>query len=309
MYNHELKEQYISSSESRNLTIRVFLEKKFEQTEKFEKIYGTDICNFHIDQILEFYKSLCTTCYNSIAVLNSQLGLYTDWCLNNQLVTDHQNHFLEITADMMANCINKALAEAKKITREELRYIMEDIPNVSEQFLVLAIFEGICGEDYVDFKNLMPSDFNGNTVTLKNTNRVLQVSSELVSLGIDSAQTYETFSFADNYGDEPKDIKNLRYDGNDPSIIKRMSNAHDDSWKSRIVYGRLYRIRDYTGAMSINRAALTESGRIEMIQKLMENGNYSSVLECISANRQAIEYRYGKIQSIKQYLNRYWGEQ
>ena len=96
MYNEERKRQYIEMKES-NVTLPFrALERLFNQTEPFEEKNGKDVCEWTTTEILDFYKYLDQYSLSSLVVINSNLCLYTNWCLIEMLIPDCQNHYLEI---------------------------------------------------------------------------------------------------------------------------------------------------------------------------------------------------------------------
>lgn len=302
MYNEDRKLRYINESESRNLSIGPWFKTKFEQLEKFEKKNGVDAAEFNVSEIFEFYKSLCTTSYNTLLVTNSQLSYYTEWCIKNNYVQDNQNHYIEITNDMVHMCLNKGLADEKIVTREELLHLISDLNNPSDQFLILGLFEGLGGKDNTNFCRMMLSDINSDKVISLKDGREIKMSDKLYALAVESAETYDIYS-----NDTGEKINNMRYVDYDEEIIKIPNNASEESIdKPRRIYIRLLRARESIGCAAIDRYALIESGRIERIKQLMEENNISDPGVCIAMNRKELERVWGHIQSVPQYVNRYF---
>ena len=188
MYNPERKQQYLLEVEQGNLaTITAY----FKACEPIEEALDKDISCFNAKEIVGYYKSLSTASRLYLSTINSQLSLYTSWCQNNDFLPDRQNHFNEITLDMLEECVNSALITQQYITRERLLQIINEnqFVNVSTNFLILAIFEGIGGKNYSEITNLYPEDFSGDEIVLSEY-RHFPISKELKKLAIASANEY-----------------------------------------------------------------------------------------------------------------------
>lgn len=300
MYNQEIKEKYLLEVTARNVNIKQWFICKFNQLEQFEIKNGVDASEFQIEEIIEYYKYLSTTSLNSLIVLNSQMGLYSEWCIKNNFTKDRQNHYYEINNDILQGCINPLMAKAKIIDRNDLIDIIDKLPNYSDAFLILAIFEGLGGKDNTNLCDLKIEDFNGNIVKLRD-GREIEVSDKLLSL---ARLSVEEYNFYDREGNLSKTLK---YSEDDDEIIKLMNNSKEDNLLNpRRFYIRLAKISQMLGNPGISRHPLNESGRIWFIRELFEGGKYPSINQCVYENKEKIEWRYGKIQSITQYLNRYF---
>ena len=91
------------------------------------------------------YASYSSRSWEHLLNFNSQLKIYTNWCLKENLVKDNQNHYEELDKNAMYNCLNIGLKEQMVVSRKELEKTVMKIPNVSDQFLALAFFEGFGG--------------------------------------------------------------------------------------------------------------------------------------------------------------------
>lgn len=300
MYNQEIKEKYLADVSARNVNITQWFTCKFSQLEKFERKNGVDAAEFQIEEIIEYYKYLNTTSLNSLMVLNSQMGLYSEWCIKNNFTKDRQNHYFEINTDILQTCINSLMAKAKIIDRDDLIDLIDKLPNYSDSFLILAIFEGLGGKDNTNLCDLKIESFTGKSVKLRD-GRELEVSDKLISLAKLSVNEYNFYDKDGNLA------KSLKYSESDDEIVKLMNNSKEDNLMNpRRFYVRLAKISQMLGNPAINRFPLNESGRVWLIKELFEKGNYSSIDQCIYENKNAIENRYGKFQSITQYVGRFF---
>lgn len=299
MYNKELKLQYIDDNEYLNLQLRTIMLQAFESTEPLEDSLQKDVSNFTVKEIIAYYKTLCTASLERLMVLNSQLSRYTNYCLNNYSVQDNQNHYLEIDVDILKTCLNVGKIEASIVTREELLADIESLPNPSERFLVLAIYEGILGKQYSELANLNIRQFHDGIVDLGT--RQLTVSNELVKLAEESTDEYFYYCYV---ADGSFKQKNYLY--SDDNIIKSLYNAkHTDlKNKRKVIYNRLIRIKSFLGKEAYTAAGLIESGRIGMIREYMKKDNIN-VNVALKRYDSEINQRYGKIYSVSRYLLKY----
>jgi len=307
MYNENIKTRYIQEKENTTSTPKGYLNRQFNKTESFEERFGKDICNFTVYEIIDLYKTLNISSLDSLVVLNSHLSLYTQWCIQHNLVTDCQNHFLEIDNNSLINYINTAVFEKSIITKSTLYGWISQLDNVSDAFIMLALFEGIKGKEFCELVNLKMSDFNGNKVKLC-TGRELTVSDKLVSLAEESDSTMIYYSVT---AGKKKKTSFLDED----LIIKNYPNCKDtDSfYQGRRIYRRLLRNFESMGVSKWMRPnSLVDSGKIDFINtRSKELGitalEYIYDPECVKEFDYRYEYdmtrlRVSFIKKYKEYL-------
>lgn len=122
--NERRKNEYIEIARLQNEALVLHLKTYFNNVKPFEKEYGKDICDFVATEIITLYKSFGTSSINYLTVMNSQYSKYTDWCLNEHLVKDNQNHFREIDQDTLASCLNKIRMKAMVVSEEDCTVIL-----------------------------------------------------------------------------------------------------------------------------------------------------------------------------------------
>lgn len=265
MYNNDIKSRYIEFKIDSTIMANGYLERLFSKTEKFETELGKDVSSFTYYEIVNMYKTWNESSYEVLQVSNSHLSLYTQWCLEQNLVADAQNHFIEINKDIFMSCINNIVNDKKIVTREQVLAWARQLNNPSDGFMFLALFEGIKGEQYKELTNLKLSDFHDGKVTLC-TGRTIQVSEELYNLAIQSDE--ELFYYP--YGDTKPPINLQKED----LIIKNYPNTlrSDDEYRAgRRLYNRIVRCASAIGISDyIKGNAFYESGRIAFIKKRSE---------------------------------------
>lgn len=295
-YNHEQKERYLSERESTYRSIRSICKVFFNITKEYEEKLAKDCSNFTTTEILDMYASCLTRSWEQLLNFNSQLKIYTAWCIKESLVTDNQNHYEEIDKRDMYGCLNLGLKESMIVTREEIEKTIETFPNVSDQFLVLALYEGIAGIGYKDFYQLSMSQINGNILDLGY--RQITVSKKLIAKAEEASETY------DKYNEDG--ILKVGYRKDDPYILKDTCNAFTDSElkNTRKVQRRVALLEKRYGK-AFGYVGLRNSGRIEMIKRIMKEDGTTDIRKAYDSHKEEIENRYGKLQRIYRWIEEY----
>lgn len=264
LYNETLKRRYIEEKHKNSVLPNNYLEICFKRTAKKEHELGKDVSNFTAYEILEYYKTLNISVFEAVLNLNSQLSQYTQWCLQQNLVDDNQNHFLELSTENFKSCINHALVKMSIVSRETVLDWIKDIINPKDQFMFLAVFEGLKGDDFCELWNLKPSDVDGNTLHLC-TGRSIEVSDELINLINDCIEETQHYTIKENGEIVTTDLIDRGY------VIKNYRNTQEDSSpynKGRSVYRAFLRILTSFEIHSfIKPNSIFESGKIDMIKR------------------------------------------
>lgn len=266
MYNKDIKESYIIEKENVTCVPERELERCFERTYPYEERLNKDVCNFTFYEIVDMYKTWNVKSYERLLNLNSYLSQYTDWCLQKTLVPDSQNHFSEMTKDIYLSCINKTYNDKRIVTREQVLWWAKSMPNPSDGFIFLALFEGIKGHQYEELTKLQISDFHDGNVTLC-TGRTINVSDELYNFALISSQTFEYNSVNGQ--------KVFRFSENEnPNLI--VKNYHNTISKTNETAGARLRRRIERNCdlleigQYMNGQSLYDSGKIHFIKQESE---------------------------------------
>lgn len=287
MYNETIKTRYIQEKESTTNMPKNYLVRLFNKTYDFESKLDKDISNFTVYEIEDFYKTLNIKSVEYLTVLHSHLSLYTQWCLQQNLVFDCQNHFAEINSSSLVDYINTSALKKSIITRKTLYELIDNLINPSDAFIMLALFEGIEGENYCELVNLKMSDFNENKVKLC-TGRELTVSSKLVELAEESNSEMEYCSL----------IKERKFPFlNEDLIVKNYPNCRlDDPYnKGRRIYNRVYRNFKEIGVDKFMKPkSLLDSGKIDYINtRCKELGITAREFIYTQKYAEEVRYRFG----------------
>lgn len=286
MYREEYKRRFIDERSEEVILPMNYLNVQFEKVSEMESKLNKDVCNFTYYEILEYYKLLNRTSINSLRVLNSQFSIYTQWCLQQNLVVDSQNHFLEIRTEDYAKCVTKVLFNKKIVSKDVVLQWVDELENAKDRFILLGLFEGIKGKEFCELANLRPEDINGNIATLC-TEREVIISDKLRSI-IDDCIS-EEFYYPINGSHKTKMI-DVGY------VIKNYCNVRSDQdsfQRGRMIYTSLRKIFQYFGIYPMMTAKdLYESGKIDMIKQCAAARGMSNIDYINSKNLKEVENQY-----------------
>ncbi len=286
-YNAKQKERYLLAreTESTNKNIRLVMRTFFAASAKYEFELEKDCSNFTIREISDMFAGQMSPSISWLENFNSQMSIYTAWCLSENLVNDHQNHYMELSKDDLRGFLNLALKENSIISRNELLKLSSEFPNVSDVFITLAIFEGLGGGQFSDFYQLGLDNINGNLISVGN--RQLSISNKLIELAEESAKEYNKYT---------RDGATRGYKQTDDGIVKDSANAGEQTIarNQRKIYMRLYELEKEFGKV-VGYNALHNSGRIEFIKNLMKADGSNDAKATYAKHRDDIEYRYGSL--------------
>ena len=298
MFNSELKTRYIEDKSNISIFPNNYLICNFNKIEKQEIELNKDACNFTTKEIIDFYKSLNISSLEVLAVLNSHLSLYTDWCLQNNLVKDNQNHYSLIGLDEMKGCLNKVLLDKKVVSRKEIVKWSEELPNPKDQVVLLGLFEGLKGKDFCDFVNLRKEDVNGNKLKLYDGREII-ISDRLARYIQESIKENTYYSVSGNLV-KTMTLVDRGY------VLKNYPNVKEDTTdfiKGRVIYNSIARSLKYLGVIHFMSAnSIFDSGKIWLIKKRAKELDMTSKEYIYSPHIEEIEYRF----NIKIVKSNFW---
>lgn len=300
MYNEEYKRRFIAERNEEAILPMNYLNLQFEKVSEMETRLNKDVCNFTYYEILEYYKLLNTSSTNLLRVLNSQFSIYTQWCLQQNLVIDAQNHFLEIRTSDYEKCMSKVLFNKQIIPASTIMEWVNELSNPKDQFILLGLFEGIKGKDFCELANLRPEDVQGNTAKLC-TGREVIISDKLRYI-IDNCIT-EKFYYPINGKRKAQLVDN-------GFVIKEYCNVADnqsDFQRGRTIYTTISKIFKYFDVYPAVKAnSVYESGKIDMIKRCSKELGISNIEFINSDYIEKVEKQYNCIFRTKaEWINKY----
>lgn len=299
-YNEELKKRYLNEKEKSLAVSSNYIDVQFRKTSELEYELDKDASNWTFYEIVEFYKLLNVVSFESLLCLNSTLSQYTQFCLENSLVRDNQNHYLECTKEVLSGCINKAILDKKIVERETILKWIDELPNPKDQFILLSLFEYGKSKDFKDIVYAQSKDVHGNK--LKLSDRTVNISSKLAGI-IENCLTEDIYYSITGKGTKVMPLINYGY------IIKSYPNQNmslSDFQKGRNIYISCQRMFGYLGVgewMSPN--AIAESGKLYMIKERAKELNMSPIDYVYSEHIKEVEMQFGCSITRSVYVKKY----
>lgn len=268
-YNKEQKIRYINKKIDDGLAPQSVdgIKRYFYLSTKIEKDLNKDLSNWSFYEIQEFYKLIGTYSYYYLRNMNLSFMQYTNFCLQNGLVEDGQNHYIEITDSIIADCLNKKIINKKIIDRDTLIGWIQQLKNPRDQFILLGLFELGKSKDFYDIVNLKPQDIDWETNTIRLSDRHAVISNELMRIIENCIEVNVYYSMTGKQEQEFPLVDN-------GTILKAYHNTKDnvsDFQKGRNIYNALKRIFSYLGVIDwMNAMDLCESGKFDYVTKRSE---------------------------------------
>lgn len=303
MFNVKVKQDYINYNPNNNHQFHKIMTNYFDRAEETENRLKKDLAKFTSAEILDMYKSFVTPSLDMLVIINNQFLNYAGWYMKEIDKGDNQNHYIEIRNDMLMNCVSYTSQQSAVLSREEILDMIKEFKNPYESFLYLALFEGLGGEKMSDFYDLSMEDFDGKKYNVKLPGRTFEISRELYHYAEEASNEYVIY----NIMGEPTSRGRLLE--NDKRIIKCSATSgfeREKEERALIVYRMLRKIKRYDFVPeSLNSTSLIESGRIDLINRIMRDKKIDNAEYVIRNFKNEIELRYGHIPSVPKWLLKY----
>lgn len=288
-YNKELKERYLVEKEKSLSITSNYIDVQFRKASETEYELDKDISNWTVYEIIEYYKLLNLTSFESLLCLNSIFSQYTQFCLENSLVRDNQNHYLECT-ELLSGCLNKAIIDKKIIDRNTVLDWVDELPNPKDQFILLSLFEYGKSKDFKDIVYATSKNLDVDNNTLKLNDRTVYVSDKLIDI-IQDCTTEDTYYSISGKGVKKMPLVDYGY------IVKSYPNQNmslSEFQKGRNIYIACQRIFDYLGIGEwMNPNAISEAGKLYMIHERARELNVTPTQYVYSENINEVAKQYG----------------
>lgn len=275
MFNEAIKQEYIKLKNKQAVLPPEYLERLFSSTEKYEVENGKDICEFTTEQVIDMYKSMNLVSFEGILTMNGQLSNYTQMCLQKNLVSDSQNHFVEIKRPQMETCVNKVALLSRIVTRQQILDCCISLPNPSDAFIVLGLFEGLSGTKFHELWDARIEDFDEDALTMQTpkdkdgSTRTIKISKQLLYYAIEADQAFDYQTLGNT-----SRIRKMYENGR---IIKdyTLNQSFDWDLRQRKIYVRMKKLFVYLseGNEYLSCKSIIESGRIDYIQSKSKEMN------------------------------------
>ena len=296
MYNEIIKKNYIDETGFQLVTVKYY----FNSVASTEEKLGKDVYDFSVQDLINFYKSLCRSSYSTLRNFHYTFKTYTTWALSKQMVADNMNHSMEITPEILRSCVHKVRLDDQIISREELLDDLNGLPNPSDCFVILSLFEGVCSNTMVELRGLTMDyiDKEKKILTLKSNGRQIKISDELIDYAESSANEFLRYEQkCTDWGEYYYDLDNPKpkYNEEDVCIVKMQNNVDpykdSDERFTRRTRGMFLRIQRVLYRAVYTPSAISHSGKIYYIKSIYDGS--IPIWDFIRNNYQDIADRYG----------------
>ncbi len=274
MYNESFKKMFLNTA----IGNEDWYIPCFNTFEPYENEYGKDLSNFSTSQILGVYKAQNTTSIDYLYNLNIRMYKYTQFALMQNIVRDGQNHFDEISQDIIVKCLDQKGVEVSFISRERLNSFTSKLQNPMDKYIFYALYDGLKGNDYEEITSLTVEDINEkNKTAVLCTGRKVFVSQELINIAKESAETYRYYAYIVS-NNTNRDEFSYELVGSGAWKLKNRKDMSDSQrQRGRGVYRIMQKCLDYVYQDSsyISGQSLHDSGCIDYINRIAKQNNIS----------------------------------
>lgn len=290
MYNEAIKERYKQEREQAVVIPQYALDLDFKKTNAFEEQLDKDVYDFTVYEILNMYKTWNSKSLDTLYVINNRLSQYTQWALEQNLVADSQNHYLEINRDILLGCINMVAQQNRIISREQMIVWCSRLPNACDKFIFLGLYEGLNGNNYKDFWNSSIDDIDKDRKIIRVERGEVPISEKLIEYAEESNNTLELYPMSGDMARVTKLVENGR-------IIKlKINSMYDDPFHNgKNIYIAIVRVCKFLDIDRwYNTRQANESGIINFIRQGMEQYGLSFHDYLWSDHKKEVEYQYDR---------------
>ena len=290
MYNEEIKLRYKAEREATTVVPNNAIRLDFQKTASFEEQLDKDVYDFTVYEILNMYKTWSSKSIDTLYVINNRLSQYTQWALEQSLVADSQNHYLEINRDMLMGCINAIAQQNRIVTREQMIAWCSRLPNACDKFVFLGLYEGLNGDFYEDFWDTSIDDIDKEKKTIRTKRGDLPISDDLIEYAEEANDTLKLYPMSGDMTRVTRLIENGK-------IIKAKVNTKFDDplHNKKNVYISIVRVCKFLDIDRwYNTRQTIESGMIQFIKQGMEQYGLSFHKYLWSDHKKEVEKQYNR---------------
>jgi len=269
MYNIEQKQRYIKTDRFEEST-QELLERIFISSETSENQFGKDISQFNQIEVKDFLTGLNSQSPRRLQSTCIFLSDYYEWCYKEGLVDSIVNPFdKRITSIIINDIIPKEVLNDKFFTKNELLEMINNIADVSNKFVVYALYNGITCDELTALK-ISDLDFDNNEVKF-NTGRTIKVDTLFKHLMIETQD--QTHYYDDGIEKESK-FNKYTYAESD-YVLKICGTKECDMVNSQYIQKRLRITKKQMENKFISTTTLFKNGLINYIKEQYSKENIS----------------------------------
>lgn len=300
LYNSNLKMEFIDSQELDDSTKKT-IAYEFLKVKATEEKLDKDVYAFND---VEFANALRTMRSSSVLSIRKTLSIfnsYVKWCIVNGKRGKYENNinyvdiFIRTESDFSKFVSNRQLS-SKILTKEELDDLINALVNPSDQVVIQSMYEFIGGQKLYELRSLTIDSVDDEACTvdlidMDGSIRTQEISRKLVELMKDSHEVKE-YIFKNGEMDKNGNISSREFI--DSRLILKLTRYLDSEFMTySAMFGKIRRIREYTGYSHITITSLRETRVIHEIIDVAEN------MKKIIADKEVFEEAFNRI--YKQY--------
>jgi integrase len=262
-YNKERKEKYLKACNYDNLQ---FIELLFKLSSPVEYQKNKDLCEYNRKEIIELLTAFNFKSRTTLVTACVYLSNYYAWCDNEGLIdiSTYNQYESKRSNSIIEEVLPKELLNERYFTKEELLGYMSNVYDISNKFIMYAIF---CGLDKDELINLKKTDLNEKEKTIAlYTGEIIPVDDlfiELMKKTIDS-----------QYYNPDGELTSKRYDlyeyANSPYVLRKTKRYDDLPWTYIILNKRFVMIKKQTGNRFLSVPVIYNNGMINYIKENLD---------------------------------------
>ena len=272
MYNEERKIAFLKYLDGKHSDdYLICMNSLFNKTEKFEAMFGKDLCDFNHNDISTMYSMFHYSSPLIYNTFNCNAKVYVTWCDEHMYIKDFINHFSEFGLADYEKFIDVRLEAKRYLEKDEFYDLVETLPNVRDKFLLMSLFEFGKSKNYVEITNLRLEDIDIKKQKAKLcTGRVVNVTRKFIEIAIETNQELTYYFLVSGVERQLEDsgylFKTIK--GNNREII----NSNAIKFISRVIKNNLDAVGGYE---RISPASIALSGQFDMIARRSSELNIS----------------------------------
>jgi hypothetical protein len=147
---------------------------------------GKDLCEFNLTEIKNMYISFNLRSRGTLNTISYFFADYYNWCVAHGYIDNSniQNYYAGSDIKrIIDDAVPVELVEDKFFTRTDIDGYRQMITDETDEFLLYAVFNGVCGHEYEDLKMLKLSDINEKEKTVNlYSGKVLSIDDVFIKL-------------------------------------------------------------------------------------------------------------------------------
>lgn len=314
--NETLKKKYIETR-SKKYESTDTIAQAFKKFEPYEEDFNKDLCMFDVLEIHKAYTGIHSRSFESLSNIHSQVLAYATWCMSygkryfkDELKGYKSNYYAALHTDDIHRMMGNAEAN-RIITRKELLDKCKRLPNASDAFILLCLFEGLKGKDYSEIREIIWDDFKGNKLTI-HPGRISDLYGDIIPPERTITVSDELIYYADKARKETNykalvNISVLTPLSTEPYIVKRTQKASNCDVQPKLTR-RIVEILSYKKDIDdpdLSASDIRNSGKVYYLNQIIKQKKKDSYSVVFGSEYQEICERFDDNIQRQTFWNKY----